>query len=115
MRHLRVTADVQQAMERLTDSARRERAWLRRVGLREGIREPRVDRLPDGRLRRRYEWAQGRRVWRLTTEDVAFTQTTIEVVHRMELAGPRLIPVRWVITEPLFAPPDPAAGADSAG
>jgi hypothetical protein len=105
VRHLRVTADVQQVMERLTDSARRERAWLRRAGQREGLREPRVDRLPDGRLRRRYELALGRRVWRVTTEDVAMTETTIEVVHRGELAGPRLIPVRWVITERVSAEP----------
>ncbi len=105
MRHLRVTADVQQVMERLTDSARRERAWLRRAGQREGLRESRVDRLPDGRLRRRYELALGRRVWRVTTEDVAITETTIEVVHRGELAGPRLIPVRWVITECVSAEP----------
>ncbi len=105
VRHLRVTADVQQVMERLTDSARRERAWLRRAGQREGLRESRVDRLPDGRLRRRYELALGRRVWRVTTEDVAITETTIEVVHRGELAGPRLIPVRWVITECVSAEP----------
>ncbi|HEX9517293.1 MAG TPA: hypothetical protein VF940_14095 [Streptosporangiaceae bacterium] len=105
VRPLRVTADVQQVMERLTDSARRERAWLRRAGQREGLRESRVDRLPDGRLRRRYELALGRRVWRVTTEDVAITETTIEVVHRGELAGPRLIPVRWVITECVSAEP----------
>jgi hypothetical protein len=105
VRHLRVTADVQQVMERLTDSARREGAWLRRAALREGISELRVDRLPDGRLRRRYELAQGRRVWRFTSEDVAITETTIEVVHRVELAGPRLIPVRLVITERVSAEP----------
>ena len=105
MRHVRVTADVEQVMERLTDSARRERAWLRRAGLREGIRELRVDRLPDGRLRRCYELAEGRRVWRITSEDVAITEATIEVVHRMDLAGRRLLPVRLVITERVWAEP----------
>ena len=105
VRHLRVPADARQVMERLTDSARRERAWLRRAGLREGIREPRVDRPPDGRLRRRYELEQGRRVWRLTSEDAAFTEAAIEVVHRMDLAGPRLLPVRFVITERVSAEP----------
>ena len=106
MRHVRVTADVEQVMERLTDSARRERAWLRRAGLREGIRELRVDRLPDGRLRRCYELAEGRRVWRITSEDVAITEATIEVVHRIDLAGRRLLlPVRLVITERVWAEP----------
>src|SRR5260221_12834798 len=53
VRHLRVTADVQQVMERLTDSARRERAGLRRAGQRQGPPEPRGYPLPDGRARRR--------------------------------------------------------------
>src|SRR5258707_9376877 len=37
VRHLRVTADVQQVMERLTDSARRARAWPGRASQRQGL------------------------------------------------------------------------------
>ncbi len=92
-------------MERLTDSGRREREWRRRVERREDIRDPRADRLPDGGLRCRYEWADGRRVWRFTTEDVAVTENTIERVHRGQLVRPRAVPVRWVITERILAEP----------
>ncbi len=99
MRQLRVTADAQRIMKWLADSGRREREWRRRVEQRVDIRDPRADRLPDGGLRCRYEWADGRRVWRFTTEDVAVTENTIERVHRGQLARPRAMPVRWVITE----------------
>jgi hypothetical protein len=99
VRQLRVPADAAQVMERLTDSGRREREWLRQVGQREDIREPRVGRLPNGGLQCRYEWVQGRLVWRFTAEDLAVTENTIERVHRGELARPRVMPVRWVIHE----------------
>jgi hypothetical protein len=99
VRQLRVPADAAQVMGRLTDSGRREREWLRQVEQREDIREPRIGRLPNGGLRYRYEWVQGRLVWRFTTEDLAVTETTIERVHRGELARPRVLHVRWVLRE----------------
>jgi hypothetical protein len=99
VRQLRLPADAGQVRERLTDSDRREREWRRQVEQREDIREPHVGRLPNGRLRCRYEWVQGRLVWRFTTEDAAVTENMIERVHRGELARPRVMPVRWVISE----------------
>jgi hypothetical protein len=86
-------------MEWLTDSGRREREWRRCVEQRADIRDTRADRLPHGGLRCRYEWADGRRVWRFRTEDVAVTGNTIELVHCGQLAWPRAMPVRWVISE----------------
>jgi hypothetical protein len=88
-----------------TDSGRLERQWRRLVEQRADIRDPRADRLPHGRLRYRYEWLDGRRVWRFTTEDVAVTENTIERVHRGQLASPRVMPVRWVITERICVEP----------
>jgi hypothetical protein len=44
-------------------------------------------------------------VWRFTSEDVAVTENTIELVHRGQLARPRAIPVHWVITERITAEP----------
>jgi len=99
VRHLRVPADAGQVMERLTDSDRRAREWRRQVEQRDDIRGPRAGRLPNGGLRCRYEWVQGRLVWRFTTEDVAVSENMIERVHRGELARPRVMPVRWVISE----------------
>jgi hypothetical protein len=90
----------------LTDSGRREREWRRRAGQRADIGDPCADRLPDGGLRCRYEWADGHRVWRFTTEDVVITANTIERVYRGQLARPRAMPVRWVI---------PRAGSRRAG
>jgi hypothetical protein len=105
VRRLRVTADTQRMMEWLTDSGRREREWRRRVEERADIRDPHADRLPDGGLRYRYEWLDGRRVWRFTVEDVAVTGNTIERFHRGQLAGRRAVPVRWVITERICVEP----------
>jgi hypothetical protein len=99
MRQLRVTADAQQMMAWLTDSGRREREWRRLVEQRADIRDPHADRQADGGLRYRYEWLDGRTVWRFTIEDVAVTGNTIERVHRGQLVRPRAMPVRWVITE----------------
>jgi hypothetical protein len=83
VRQLRVPADAGQVMQRLTDSDRQEREWRRQVDQREDIREPRAGRLPNGGLRCRYEWVQGRLVWRFTTEDVAVTENMIERVHAL--------------------------------
>ena len=105
VRQLRVPADAGQVMRRLTDSDRREREWRRQVDQREDIREPRAGRLPNGGLRCRYEWVHGRLVWRFTTEDVAVTENMIERVHRGELARPRVMPVRWVISERILIEP----------
>jgi len=63
------------------------------------ISDPRAGRLQDGGLRCRSEWVDGRRAWRFTTEDAAVTENTIVRVHRGQLARPRAVPVRWVITE----------------
>jgi hypothetical protein len=82
VRQLRVTADAQRMIEWLTDSGRREPQWRRLAGHRADIRDPHADRLPGGGLRYRYEWVDGRRVWRFTIEDVAVSGNTIERAHR---------------------------------
>jgi hypothetical protein len=105
VRQLRVPAEAGQVRQRLTDSDRREREWRRQVDQREDICEPRADRLANGGLHYRYEWVQGRLVWRFTTEDVAVTENMIERVHRGDLARPRVIPVRWVINERISIEP----------
>jgi len=48
-------------MQWLTDAGRRQQTWQRRVEPRAGIRDPRAEQLPDGRLRWRYDWTDGRR------------------------------------------------------
>jgi hypothetical protein len=105
MRQLRVTADAQQMMAWLTDSGPREREWRRRVEQRADIRDPHADRLPGGGLRCRYQWVDGPRMWRFTSEAVAGTGNTIELVQRGQLARPRAMPVRWVITERITVEP----------
>jgi hypothetical protein len=105
VRQLRVPAGGGQVRQRLTDSDRRERGWWRQADQREDICEPRAERLPDGGLRCRDEWVQGRLVSRFTTEDVAVTENMIERVHRGELARPRMMPVRWVISERISIEP----------
>jgi hypothetical protein len=47
----------------------------------------------------------GPRVWRFTSEAVALTGNTIELVHCGQLARPRAMPVRWVITERITVEP----------
>lgn len=65
----------------------------------------RVEQLPDGQLRWRYDWTDGRRVWRFTTEDVAATEVAIEHVYHASLAGPRAVPVRWRMNERISVEP----------
>jgi hypothetical protein len=105
IRQLRMTADAQRVMAWLTDAGRRERDWRRRVEQRADIRDAHADPLPGGGLRYRYEWLDGPRVWRFTSEAVAVTENTIELVHRGQLARPRTMPVRWVVTERITAEP----------
>jgi hypothetical protein len=98
-------------MEWLTDSGRREREWRLRVEQRADIHDPRAECLPDGRLRCRYEWADGPRLWRFTSEEVALADSTIDWVHRGQLARPRAMPVRWLIAERISVEPA-VRGAD---
>ncbi|MGN6681433.1 MAG: hypothetical protein ACTHKL_27010 [Streptosporangiaceae bacterium] len=105
MRQLRGTAEPEQMMQWLTDAGRRQQTWQRRVEQRAGIRDPRAEQLPDGRLRWRYDWTDGRRVWRFTTEDVAATKEAIEHVYHAALAGPRAVPVRWRLNERISVKP----------
>jgi hypothetical protein len=86
-------------MEWLTDPDRREREWRRLVEAREDIQQSSVGRLPNGGLRFEQVLRRGNLLMRHTTEDAAIRERRIDRTHRAELAGPRMLPLRWVMKE----------------
>jgi len=99
VRQLRVPAEAGRVMEWLTDSGRRERDWRRLVEANEDVQQPGVGRLPNGGLRFDQVLMRGNLLLHLTTEDVAIQRRRIDRSHRAQLAGPRVIPARWVMKE----------------
>jgi hypothetical protein len=99
VRQLRVPAEAPRVMEWLTDSDRREREWRRLVEAREDIQQSSAGRLPNGGLRFDQVLRRGNLLLRHTTEDVANQEHRIDRTHRAQLAGPRMMPLRWVMKE----------------
>jgi hypothetical protein len=99
VRQLEVPAERPRVMEWLTDADRREREWQRLIEAREDIQQSSIGRLPNGGLRFDQVVRQGNRQLRHTTEDVAVQEHRIDRAHRAHLAGPRMMPLRWVMKE----------------
>lgn len=86
-------------MRWLTDPDRRKREWQRLVGAREDVQQSSASRLPNGGLLFDQVARRGNLQLRHTTEDVAIQEYRIDRAHRSQLAGPRRMPVRWVMNE----------------
>lgn len=99
VRQLRVPAEAPRVMQWLTDPDRREREWRRLVETREDIQQSGAGRLPDGGLRFDQVLRRGNLLLRHTTEDVVNQEHRIDRAHRAQLAGPRMMPLRWVMKE----------------